>query len=415
MGRSWIAWCLIGWSCGLLGCRANAADEEGFAPIFDGKTLNGWMGAKYEVEDGKLVCPEKGGGTILTEKQYAHFVLRFAVKFGPGANNGVGIRTPAQGDPAYVGMEVQILDDSSPQYAKLRPTQYHGSICDVFAAKRGALKAPGEWNDEEILVDGRHVKVTLNGQVIVDANLDDVKDPEVLKKHPGLLRQMGHIGFMGHGARVEFKDIRVKELDGPLNVAPPGFEAAFNGKDLTGWKALVGDPRSRAKMTPEQLAAAQTKADAELPKHWTVQDGILTYDGKNNSLCTAKDYGDFEMWVDWKIHKGGDSGIYLRGSPQVQIWQHPVGSGGLFNNQKNPSKPLRVADRPVEQWNTFFIRMVGEKVWVWLNGWLVVDNTTMENYWERSKPIYPTGQIELQHHTSPLWFRNVYLKELPRP
>jgi len=198
------------------------------------------------------------------------------------------------------------------------------------------------------------------------------------------------------------------------NVPPPGFVALFNGKDLTGWKGLVADPPARARMTPEQLAKAQDRADQVVREHWRVVDGVLIYDGKGTSLCTAQDYGDFEMYVDWKIGPGGDSGIYLRGSPQVQIWDNSIGSGGLFNNQKNPSKPLKFADKPTGQWNTFHIKMVGEKVSVWMNGEPVADNVTLENYWERNKPIDLTGQIELQHHGSTLWFKNIYLRELPR-
>ncbi|MCD6303642.1 MAG: DUF1080 domain-containing protein, partial [Planctomycetes bacterium] len=146
-------------------------------------------------------------------------------------------------------------------------------------------------------------------------------------------------------------------------------------------------------------------------------DGTLVFDGHDGPLCTAKDYGDFEMYVDWKIGPGGDSGIYLRGSPQVQIWdytKHPEGSGGLYNNRKHPRKPLCCADNPIGQWNRFRIRMIGDKVWVWLNGEKVVDGVVMENYWERNKPIYPTGQIELQNHGSTLWFRNIFIREIPR-
>lgn len=198
------------------------------------------------------------------------------------------------------------------------------------------------------------------------------------------------------------------------NTPPAGFVALFNGKDLSGWKGLVGNPKSRAQMPPEQLAAAQQKADESMRAHWKVEDGALVFDGKGQSLCTAKDYGDFEMWVDWKILPKGDSGIYLRGSPQVQIWQNPVGSGGLYNNKTNPSKPLAVADKPVGEWNRFYIKMIGERVTVKLNDVLVVDNVVMENYWERGKPIYPTGQIELQNHGNTLWFKNVYLREIPR-
>lgn len=201
-----------------------------------------------------------------------------------------------------------------------------------------------------------------------------------------------------------------------LNTPPEGFTALFNGTDLAGWKGLVADPEKRAKMKPEELAAAQAAADEKMRAHWSVVDGILTFDGKGDSLCTIKDYANFEMFVDWKILSEGDSGIYLRGSPQVQIWdtaKWPEGSGGLYNNQKNPSKPSKCADKPIGEWNTFRIRMEGEKVSVWLNEVLVVDNITMENYWDRSKPIYPTGQIELQNHGNSLYFRNIYIKELP--
>ena len=210
------------------------------------------------------------------------------------------------------------------------------------------------------------------------------------------------------------------------NVPPPGFVALFNGKDLSGWKGLLkpplDSPANRAKATPEKLAEAQKEADDVMRNGWHVQDGVLIFNGKGRSLCTAKDYGDFELYVDWKIKPRGDSGIYLRGCPQVQIWDpftkpqqsgSEVGSGGLYNNQKNPSKPTQIADKPIGQWNTFYIKMVGDKVTVKLNGKLVVDNVVMENYWERDKPIYPTGQIELQNHGNTLQFKNIYLRELP--
>jgi len=201
-----------------------------------------------------------------------------------------------------------------------------------------------------------------------------------------------------------------------LSRPPQGFVALFNGKDLTGWKGLVGDPVSRAKMDPQDLEKAQVKADEQMRAHWNVVDGVLVFDGKGHSLCTAKDYGDFELLVDWKIEPGGDSGLYLRGSPQVQIWdpaQRPEGSGGLFNNKKGPSKPLKCADNPVGRWNAFRIIMTGEKVTVYLNDVLVMDNVVLENYWEPEKPIYPVGQIELQSHGSLLYFSNIFIREIP--
>lgn len=203
------------------------------------------------------------------------------------------------------------------------------------------------------------------------------------------------------------------------NTPPEGFVALFNGKDLAGWKGLVESPPKRAKMSPAELTTAQAKADEKMQGHWKVEDGVLIYDGKGDSLCTLKDYGDFELLLDWKIMPKGDSGIYLRGSPQVQIWdpevslpEKGIGSGALWNNQKNPSRPLANADKPVGEWNHFRIRMVGDKVSVWLNEQLVTDNVVLENYWERDKPIYPTGSIELQHHGNTLFFKNIYLKEL---
>lgn len=209
----------------------------------------------------------------------------------------------------------------------------------------------------------------------------------------------------------------LQAADRPDNTPPEGFTALFNGKDLANWKGLVATPPKRAAMSPDELAAAQKVADEKMNAHWKVVDGVIVFDGKGDSLCTAKDYGNFDLYVDWKIEPKGDSGIYVRGSPQIQIWDpalSPVGSGGLYNNQKveNPSVPLKVADKPVGQWNTFLIRMMGEKVTVYLNGELVVPAVTLENYWEREKPIYPKGQIELQNHGNTLYFKNIYVREL---
>jgi hypothetical protein len=206
---------------------------------------------------------------------------------------------------------------------------------------------------------------------------------------------------------------RGEDKAGPEDNKPPeGFKALFNGKDLTGWQGLIELPQ-RAKLSPEQLAKKQEEANRKYLPHWKVVDGVLTYDGKGQSLQTVKDYGNFELYVDWKIGPKGDSGIYLRGNPQVQIWDNPEGSGGLYNNKKHPSKPLAVADKPVGQWNRFHIIMKGDRVTVYLNGKKVVDDTPLENYWERGKPLPAKGPIELQHHGDKLWFKNIYIKELP--
>jgi HEAT repeat protein len=201
-----------------------------------------------------------------------------------------------------------------------------------------------------------------------------------------------------------------------------GFVALFNGKDLTGWKGLVENPIKRAAMHPDTLAAKQAKADARMRTGWVVKNGELVFTGHGDNLATVKKYGDFEMYVDWKIEPEGDAGIYLRGTPQVQIWDTSrvsvgaqVGSGGLYNNQKHPSKPTQVADNAVGEWNTFYIKMIGDRVTVDLNGVRVVDNVILENYWDRKLPIFPTEQLELQAHGTQVYYRDIYVKELPRP
>jgi len=205
---------------------------------------------------------------------------------------------------------------------------------------------------------------------------------------------------------------------------PDGFVLLFNGQDLSGWKGLAADPKQRAEMSEEELAAAQKEANERMRAHWHVIDGVLECDGEGGNLCTAKDYADFEMVVDWKILPRGDSGIYLRGAPQVQIWDttyEPLwrygadkGSGGLWNNEHHPRDPLVKADKSIGEWNTFYIKMVGQRVTVKLNGQLVVDDVLMENYWDPAKPIAAKGTVELQSHDNKLWFRNLYIRELPK-
>jgi HEAT repeat protein len=213
------------------------------------------------------------------------------------------------------------------------------------------------------------------------------------------------------------KEMITKYLAGMPSVE--GFKAIFNGKDLSGWQGLVENPVTRAKMKPAELVKKQLEANKKVPGNWSVKDDCIWFNGAGDNLCSIKEYGDFEMLVDWKITKKGDSGIYLRGSPQVQIWDTSrvevgaqVGSGGLYNNQVHPSKPLKVADNPIGDWNSFRIVMIGEKVSVWLNGELVVDNVTLENYWDRKIPIFPKGPIELQAHGTDLAFRDIYVREI---
>ena len=218
------------------------------------------------------------------------------------------------------------------------------------------------------------------------------------------------------------------EAQAERNDPPEGFVALFNGKDLAGWHGQDHfDPRKLKAMSEDERTEKLKKDNENLKQHWSVKDGEIVNDGQGVYLTTDHEYGDFELCLDWKMTQpNGDSGIYLRGSPQVQIWdpknekahrlgaQH--GSGALWNN--NPESegrfPLVKADKPIGEWNTFRIRMVGDRVTVHFNDELVVDNAVMHNYFERKEPMFDRGVIQLQTHGSDMRFRNVFLRKIPR-
>jgi hypothetical protein len=214
---------------------------------------------------------------------------------------------------------------------------------------------------------------------------------------------------------------------------PAGFTALFDGKTLTGWRGRPGgggvfSPYTEARFTPEERAAKTAEWNADRDLHWSVDTakGEIVSDGKGVHLATEKAYGDFELYVDWMLTQpGGDSGIYLRDYPQVQLWDPASardqkngadkGSGALWNNNPdNPGKwPLVKADNPIGQWNTLKITMAGTRVWVTLNGKPTVDGQVLDNFFDRTQPVLPTGSIELQTHGSEVRFRNIYVRELP--
>lgn len=201
----------------LLACPAGAAGQEpGWISLFNGTDLEGWVGDVdgYAVEEGLLVCRKDGGGNLYFDREFSDFVLRFSFRMEPGGNNGVGIRAERGKDAAYHGMEIQILDDYAPEYADLQPYQYHGSVYGVAPAARGALKPAGEWNTEEIRAEGSRVTVTVNGRVVVDVDLREVAAGGTVdgREHPGLFSRSGYLGFLGHGSRIEFRDIHLREL-----------------------------------------------------------------------------------------------------------------------------------------------------------------------------------------------------------
>jgi hypothetical protein len=203
------------------GCLGMVRAEEappvpaGFTPLFNGTDLSGWCGAvdNYEVRDGAIVCKPGTGGTLHTKETYGDFVVRFEFRLPPGGNNGLAIRYPGSGDPAYTGMcELQVLDSEHPKYATLDPRQHHGSAYGMAAARRGHLRPTGEWNEEQVTVRGSRITVELNGTTILDADLKDVTEFLDGKPHPGKDRTEGFFGFAGHGDPVMFRRISIKRL-----------------------------------------------------------------------------------------------------------------------------------------------------------------------------------------------------------
>lgn len=209
--------------------------------------------------------------------------------------------------------------------------------------------------------------------------------------------------------------------------APPeGFHALFNGRDLAGWwGASTEDPRGWSALAPDALAEKKAASLADIRAHWSVEDGVLVNDGQGLYLTTEANYGDFDLRLEYRTVAGADSGIYLRGVPQVQIWDTTEaggkwnlgadkGSGGLWNNAAGAAgkDPLVHADKPFGEWNAVRVVMVGERVTVWLNGERVVDHARLDNYFDRSRPVPRTGPIQLQTHGGEIRWRNVWLREL---
>ena len=369
----------------LLSFAAMAECKSGFTPLLRSNSLEGWTGATemYSVsEDGTLEChPERANllpkgkrGDLWTERSYRNFVLRFEFAMPENGNNGLGVRMEPGKDAAYFGMcELQLLDDGGSDYYdaekkadKLKPYQYTGSVYGIFPSLRdnvdkqiwgkqknftgggSYVRKPGMWNFEEVKVVGSEIEVYLNGYLITKGDVSQYKgdgDTPDGRKHPGLHRKSGPIGWLGHGHAVKWRNIRILELPDDAKMGdvcpcasrecPEGFEPYFTGKasDLDNWKGVTTEekfdnPVVRQAATPEKRTEMQAKADAGMREHWHVRNGSLFFDGFRGgySLATKRDYEDFEMWADWRLMSvTGDSGVYLRGSPQVQIWDAPEG------------------------------------------------------------------------------------------
>jgi hypothetical protein len=207
--RQWLLGVLAGL---ILSGFAGAAEWK---PLFNGENLDGWKAvdgpmSSWKVEDGLLYCSGGGGGWLSTEDEYVNFEVELEFRVPPGGNSGLFLRAPHQGNPAFAGMEIQILDDKGRDYTKLKPYQYCGSLYDLEAPKSRVGKPAGEWQKMHVVCNGRNVKVTLNDTPILDADLDRYDDK--LATHPGLKRTSGHVGLQNHGTRLDFRNIRLREL-----------------------------------------------------------------------------------------------------------------------------------------------------------------------------------------------------------
>lgn len=395
-----------------------AQQEIEMRPLFNGKDLTGWKGEGYVVEDGAIACTPQGKN-LITEVTFADYVLEFEFKLTPGANNGLGIHYPGEGDGAYTGMEIQILDSTAPKYKDLEDYQHHAGIYTMKAAKQGFLKPMGEWNHQRVTVNGPSVTVEVNGNVALTADLDELsgKNP----KHVGVKRRAGHIGWMGHGDKVSFRNINIGEIPPAANekgVKAAGFTKIFDGGSLAGWKHEEG------------IA------------NWAASNGILKHNGKpgaTKDLWTEKSYKDLTLVFDWRWSGRGpvmdrplvlpdgsqkgiakveefDSGVYLRGNSksQVNLWNWPVGSGEVYGYRMDKGMPPEVkagvtpklkADKPIGEWNRTMITIKGDRLTVQLNGKTVIEDAQLPG-------VPGEGPIGFQHHGSAIDFANIWIKEL---
>lgn len=384
--------------------------------LFNGKDLSGWTGGGYIVEDGAIVCTS-AGKNLMTEQTFSNYVLDFEFKLPPGGNNGLGVHYPGTGDGAYTGMEFQILDNTAEKYKDLKQYQFHGSLYTLVPAKKSGLKPVGEWNHERVSVLGPAVTVELNGEIILNVNLDELAASH--PDHQGVKRRAGHIAWLGHGDGVAFRNIQIAEVPPAANtegVTAAGFTRLFNGKNLDGWKH--GN-------SPE----------------WTVDNGILKHSGRRGEpadLWSEKEYGDCTLVFDWRWSGRGpmksqpivmpdgsqngtveieelDSGVYLRGNTksQVNLWNWPIGSGEVYGYRTDSAMSAEVkagvtpktkADLPPGEWNRTMITLRGDRLSVSLNGRVVIENAQLPG-------VPAKGAIGLQHHGAAIDFANLWIKE----
>jgi hypothetical protein len=414
---------------------------EDWKPLFNGKDLSGWVQVNcapetFTVRDGMIFCTGVPTGVLRTEKQYENFILEMEWKhLKAKGNSGLFIWSDpltARGQPFTRAIEVQILDGTetkdytshgdvfSIHGARMKPDRPHPSGWERCLPSERRSKPAGEWNHYRVECQDGVLKLAVNGKVVSGAS--ECKP------------RKGYICLESEGSEILFRNLRMKELPSsnprPEEIADltQGFRPLYSGLDLRGWQQ---DPGHQG--------------------HWQPRDWILSYDGKSTAkdpnLWTEKEYGDFELIVDWRwtakpvkrlrpvilptgeyatdekgqvkeveVLDAGDSGIYLRGSSksQVNLWCWPVGSGEVYGYRTDKNLPPAVraavtpkerADRPLGEWNRMHLVMKGDRLTVTLNGKRVIDNAPLPG-------VAPRGRIALQHHGDPIQFANLFIREL---
>ncbi len=404
--------------CSIALASTAIARELEFISLFNGKDLTGWEGEGYKVEDGAIVCTPKGKN-LFTEATYANYVLELEFRLPPAGNNGLGIHYPGEGNGAYTGMEIQTLDNTGKKYqGKLKDYQWHGSLYELQPAKREGLKPVGEWNKQIVTINGKDVKVELNGITILEADLDELNKTH--PKHQGAKRRSGHIAFLGHGDPVAYRNIRIAETapDSAMFETDSGWKPLKKPGSFKGWKYREGIT------------------------NWTDHNGIIKHNGQGGEikdLWTEASYKDFTLSFDWRwsgrgkmkmqpvvqpdgSHKGKaeveelDSGVYLRGDSksQVNLWNWTIGSGEVYGYRMDKKMPPEVragvtskmkADKPLGEWNHMEITMKGDILQVKLNAQHVIEDAKLPG-------VALEGPLALQSHGQAIDFANILIKEL---
>jgi len=391
--------------CLMVTCPAFAA-EKGWVSLFNGKDLAGWTVTAdepgheetWQVKEGVIQCGQKGGSWLRSNEEYEDFILSLEYKISERGNSGIFIRSAKEGNPAFTGMELQILDDHGEE-----PERHHtGAIYASVAPSKNMSKPAGEWNKVTIFCIGRRVIDVMNGEKIIDVNLDDYTVR--LENHEPLSRRLpkGFIGLQNYGNLAWFRNIKIK----PLPAREKGWVELFNGKDLSGWVVMGSDKEA-----------------------FYAKDGIIECNGKGGYwLRSGRQYKDFLLDLEFKISKRGNSGIFIRsdkeGNPafsgmEIQILDdrdrrpgtHSTGS--IYGSVAPPEN----MSKPAGEWNHILIGCIERNVFIVMNGEDIVD-VNLDDYDKRRgshkslKDALTKGYIGLQDHGRPVWFKNIRIKEI---